>query len=1649
MLRAVCLLPAILSATVLSLAAEPPAMTKPDANRLTYLDGSDPFYVGREFPKLTTPQWVGETGVEAVVVLAIDDMNQPERWEKFLRPILERLRQIDGRAPVSIMTVAVEPQDPQLQTWLREGLSLEVHTLTHPCPCLAQGNFAAAARTYHGGVELLNRIPGNHPVAFRMPCCDSMNSPSPRFFAELFNRTNAAGQFLTIDSSVMNILTTNDPALPRELVLDPGSALASPARTIPAGARERFRKYIPFPAFATTIEDYPYPYIIGRLCWEFPCLMPSDWDAQHLQGTNNPATVADWKAALDATVLKQGVLDLIFHPHGWIRSGQIVELIDYAAQKHGSKVKFLTFREAQQRLDKNLLLGHPLRAANGQDNGVRLLDLNNDGYLDVVVADESASQTRLWNPAERRWTETSFPTPLVAVDRAGNRHETGVRFGIIHGEDVSALVRNERMAKVWTFDQASWNEAAPGLLTGLELDGKPIFTAAADSVRGIQDRGVRLRDVDGDGRCEVLVANDSQNAIFSWSKDKQAWTRLGYALPANTSIVDAQGRDNGVRFADVNGDGFADIICSNEKSFSLHLFIPEPYLGFGTGWTREVLLGRRGESGEIPMITRNGSNNGAWFHGRQLWVQNEDTAALPDKVERRSFDTLLAGLQPPPLSPEDSLKAIRVRPGFKVELVASEPLVQDPIAFEWGADGKLWVVAMGDYPLGVDGKGKPGGIVRFLEDTNQDGIYDQSSVFLEGLNFPTGVIPWGKGVIVSAAPEIFYAEDTNGDGKADKRVTLFTGFGEGNQQHRVNGFDYGLDNWLYGANGDSGGTIRPVHTLAERFGVRQSSGALDFGDAHPNREVAARGKAPEDWRTPKPVNISGRDFRFRPADGSFEAQAGEAQFGRHRDDWGNWFGNNNATWLWHYFLPEHYLARNPHLPVPTNKRTLANYRDATRVFPISRSLQRFNEIGSVGHVTSANSATPYRDGLFGPAFATSVFISEPVYNLIHREVLETDGVTFTSHQAADEKESEFLASTDNWFRPTMLKTGPDGALYVADMYRLVIEHPEWIPDDVKHHLDLRAGHDKGRIYRVYPAGTELRKIPRLDHLKTAGLVAALDSPNGWQRDTAQRLLLERNDKRAIKPLKDLAAKCPHAKTRLQALCTLDGLAAVTPEVLNLALNDVHPAVREHAVRLTEPFLQSPGAPASVPASSPAAHVAGKDAGAPRRGSPKPENLAVALLKLADDPAVRVRYQLAFTLGEWADPRAAHALVKLASENAANAEIQIAVMSAAPRHVGPMLATILKEAQAQEPPAALLDKLLGLATALRDERALALALAVVAQPNSDTYAPWQFAALAGVLDALDRRGQSLKQLQTSAGPELRNTIQKLGALFVEARALATPLSPLPALRLLGRGLTEQEKDLDRLARLLQPQLPTDIQRAALAGLRRASGKHAAQAMLSCWKTSSPALRAELLNALLTRREWIQEILAAIDQGQIPAGQIGTPEQQKLRTHSDSAIRERAIKLFAAANADRQKLVEAYRGLAELKGDPARGAVLFQQNCAVCHLPQGGRPQVGPDLAALADKSVEALLVAILDPNRAVEARYVNYTAVTKDNREFTGILSAETANSITLRSANGEETILRADLAQLTSSGLSLMPEGFEQVLSPQAMADLIAYLTKK
>ncbi len=1611
----------VLGALVLVLFSPVPTLAaerrSTESNRLTYLDADDPFYVGKDFPKLTTPQWIGEEGVDAVVTFGIDDMRgNPQKYETFLRPLLERLKRIDGRAPVSIFCNAIAPEEGLVQQWLMEGLSIEVHTLAHPCPILAKGNFQAAFDTLHGGVDLLNRISGNSPVAFRTPCCDSINSPSPRLFAEIFNRSTSAGLFLQADSSVMNIFTPADPALPRELITD-------------ASGKEKFRKYLPFPSFVTTIENYPYPYVIGKRCWEFPVVVPSDWEAQNLHGTNNPVTVADWKAALDATVLKQGIFNFIFHPHGWIASTQMVEFVDYAVEKYGRRVKFLNYREAVERLNLNLLASEPLRDARGEDNGVRLLDLNNDGYLDVVIGNGHVRKTRIWQPSEKRWDETEFPTWLVFTSHDNRSLDAGVRFGVVRKDGNASMLVNASHKGAWHFDGARWVEDK-SLLAGLVLDAQPIITAHEG-----RDLGVRFRDVDRDGRCEMLVASLKQSATFSWFEEEKSWRKSQFILPPGLSIVDLDARDAGLRFVDLNRDGFDDLLFSNEREWSVHLWIntPKPWLGVDRGWSFMVSGGKRGEPGEIPAIVRGGTNrnNGAWFHSNHLWVQNEDTAQMKDLVDRRSFVELVSGVEQPAKSPDEELKSFQVRPGFKVELVASEPLVIDPVAFEWGADGKLWVAEMRDYPLGIDGHGKAGGVIKFLEDTDGDGRYDKATVFMEGVNFPNGIMTWRKGVLVSAAPEIFYSEDTNGDGKADVRRTILKGFVEGNQQHRVNGFEYGLDGWVYAANGDSSGKIY---------------NALALG---PNAKPAAGDL----------VDIRGHDLRFNPDTGEFQLVAGQTQFGRRRDDWGNWFGNNNPTWLWHYNVPVEFIT--PYAPAEwkSTRRILANYDEPNRVFAVSQPQRRFNWPDAIRQVTAACSATPYRDDLFGADFATSIFISEPANNVIHREVLEPDGATFRSRRASDEQDREFLASTDNWFRPTMLKTGPDGALYIADMYRLVIEHPEYFPEELKTRPDLRAGDDKGRIWRVYPEDKPPRKVPRLDKLDATGLIAALESPSGWQRDTAQRLLTERaaestregrsTRQERLKPEHDeallkLVTKSPAAKVRLQALASLGSLGRLRPFHVIAALNDNDPHVRATAVRAIESDRHFNDTPAMMRLG----------------GEQESTQVFQALARMTNDPSPLVRVQLALALGRKGS-LVTNVLSKLALQET-HPQVQAAILNAAGTRLGShasgvnpsaMLSGVLASPERTPWITRLLAHLARI-SAESDEDATAGEHALKALQPSETggFEAWQLELAAGWLDGVETRHGSL--IARPAGEESQSRHQ-IVTLFTHARLVAVnegrpEAERVTAIRLLGRGVDARDADIQVLASLLKPIVPVACQSGALDGLKRLREPAVADAILATLPELSPKLRTSAMSALLSRDEWTASLLAAVERGALIAAEISPAQQQNLLTQRSDVIRKRAEKIFAVRQTNRQQIVRNYVQMRELIGDVTHGAALYRQNCATCHQLKGEGFSVGPDMGTVADKPIEALLVAILDPNQAIDAAYQSFMLSTRSGRELSGIVASDTTAGITIRAAGGvEESVPRSEIARLTSSKLSLMPEGFEAVLPPQDMADLIAFLRSR
>ncbi|HEX3871957.1 MAG TPA: PVC-type heme-binding CxxCH protein, partial [Pirellulales bacterium] len=716
---------------------------------------------------------------------------------------------------------------------------------------------------------------------------------------------------------------------------------------------------------------------------------------------------------------------------------------------------------------------------------------------------------------------------------------------------------------------------------------------------------------------------------------------------------------------------------------------------------------------------------------------------------------------PGPMSPEASLAAMHVGPGFTVELAAAEPLIVDPIAIAWGADNKLWVVQMGDYPSGSK-QNEPAGQIRYLEDTNGDDRYDRATVFLDGLAFPTGVAPWRKGVLVACPPDLFYAEDTDGDGRADRRETLYTGFGEENQQHRMNGLKWGMDGWLYCANGDSGGKIRCLKTGAE-------------------------------------VDISGRDFRIKPDEGLLEAQSGKTQFGRSRDDWDHWFGCTNSNPMFQFVLSEHYLRRNPFAAPPDGRVNVSITPGSAPVFPRSRTLTRFNDLQAANRFTSACGVIVYRDELLGDAFEGNSFVCEPVHNLVHREVMTRDGLVFTSRRADDEQRREFLASSDNWFRPTSVAAGPDGALWIVDMYRQTIEHPKWIPESWLQRLDVRAGYDMGRIYRVFSANRKPRTMPRLDTLATPALVESLDSPSGWQRDTVQQLLVWRRDPAAVPLLEELATSSPRPICRAQALCTLALVDALKPQQLAKALGDAHPGVRREAVRLCEGLCDR---------------------------SPQ---LVNNLLAIEGDRDEDVRLQWAYTLGEVRDARAADALARLALAKHDDRFMMAAVVSSVgAQNVGRMIEYVLDHSN-QPPPSSVIDPLVTVAASIPNSGNLD---AVVARLTASTEAPstWRFSALAVFIDACQRRGTTVDQLAKTF-PAIVTVMQ---AARTMAEAQATPKSDrIEAMRLLGRRPHERSADIELLANLIAPQTAGDVQSAAVVALGRTHDERAAQVLLNKW------------------------------------------------------------------------------------------------------------------------------------------------------------------------------------------------------------------------
>lgn len=939
--------------------------------------------------------------------------------------------------------------------------------------------------------------------------------------------------------------------------------------------------------------------------------------------------------------------------------------------------------------------------------------------------------------------------------------------------------------------------------------------------------------------------------------------------------------------------------------------------------------------------------------------------------------------------PADALKTFATARGFALQQTAADSLVCDPVAMAFDADGRLFVVEMRDYSEQAEERL---GRVRLLLDKNNDGVWDESHVFAEGLSWPTAVTCYDGGIFVGAAPDIHYFKDTNGDHKADQHEVVFTGFGRSNVQGLMNCLHWGPDNRIYGQTSSSGALITTV--------------------AHPDRPA---------------VDLRQRDFSFDPKTRDFRPESGGAQHGMCFDDWGNRFVCSNSDHAQVIVYNDRYLTRSPQVAAAPPRVSVAVDGGQAPVFRTSpvepwrivRTRLRASGVvkGIVegggrpaGYFTGSTGINVYRGDAWDPELKGLLVMADVGSNIVHRKKAIPDGVVWKAERIDDQ--SEFVSSTDIWFRPVQMANAPDGCLHVLDMYREVIEHPASLPPEIKQHLDLTSGRDRGRLYRIAAEGKPLRKFVPLSNLKTTELVKALQHSNGWHRDTASRLLFERQDPVAIEPLRNLAQLSQLPQGRIHALNALDGLKSLESADVALALLDEHPRVREHAVRLSERFVKLPV-------------------------------MAASLANMGDEPDLRVRLQLAFTAGEFPDslrrPLLTKVLMDVLKRDAGDRWIRTAVFTSLQNECLPVFRTLLTDSQfTASPPGRL---------ALAE-----LAELIVRQSPAESIDSMAEAIAAATTDQALKLDLIRRVFRGYPAARQNEPFRQLTAsLIAEARASLDSVDQPLARRTAAAGvltLSTYADENQRLFGLLTSATPPELQVAAVDALGSFSEIAIAQQLVERLPDFSPKVAERSRELLLNRGEWTSEMLVAVSDGRLPGNTLSSAELQRLAGHPDAGIRERATALMAnVQSTPRDEVIRQYQPALGRIGDTERGAALFKQHCSVCHQLNGVGHAVGPNLATITNRGAESLLVNLLDPNREVNPAWRDYIAVTNAGTTHNGVIISESSTSITLRRAEAkEDSLLRADLETIRDTGRSLMPEGLEKQIDVQGMSDLITWL---
>ncbi len=938
----------------------------------------------------------------------------------------------------------------------------------------------------------------------------------------------------------------------------------------------------------------------------------------------------------------------------------------------------------------------------------------------------------------------------------------------------------------------------------------------------------------------------------------------------------------------------------------------------------------------------------------------------------------------PPKDPLESLVCIHTHPELTVQLVAAEPLVADPVAIDFGIDGSLWVAQMPDYGRGVDEEFPPQGEIRLLRDANRDGIFDSATSFLSGLRFPTDVKVWRDGVLVCDAPDVIFAADRDGDGSAEVRETVLTGFATHNPHARVNSLRIGLDGWVYGSGGLFGGQ------------VRNRAGTI--------------------------VDVGHRDFRFRPDVGTVEGASGQSQQGRTRDDFDNWFGCTNGKLLMHFPLDEQYILRNDRLLPAATIVDVPSARHGQQLFPPG-DLVLFKLSGAPGRPTSACGVDIYRDRVLGQRFYGNAFVCEPVHQLVHRMVLTPDGTTFVGDRDTNEAGSEFLTSTDQWFRPVQARLGPDGCLYVVDMYRYVIEHSQWIPPESLRELDVMAGHALGRIYRIAPREQPGLRLPDLTGLDDVQLAGILASENGVLRDIVGQLLWwqEPVSSAAVDEIRSIAATATSAGVAVHAAALLKLLGKLEEPEVSRLLNDPDPEVRRMGLRLSA-GLQ--------------------------------DRLESQILDQVRCDSVKVRTQAAFELRNPGSLAAHRHLASHLMSSPPNSLEQFAGLSSV---TSANAVSVWRESLSQadcEDYRDRLKPLMEVATGQGDAKSRR-EIWKAAEARCDAwnepflevaaFADWlaQMADLEPANMLADEK-ELAEQYLAHLRPAVAAGDLPEESLLHAIRFLSVVVGPV------GRacGIDGQPRDTELLFQCLGPLAGPNVHSAAAEAIFGWNSAEGTTRLLDRWDELTPRLRAEVVDQILARETCVELLLHSIMNRQIRGSELDAAARERLLNSENEAIRTRSRIAFGfTPNSDRNGLVDEWRPALSLVGEFEKGRRVFVKNCAACHVLDGVGHEVGPDLAALSSRTPVAILTAVLDPGRDVESRYVQYAAVTTDGITWAGLLVGETAASISLKEREGREhVILRKDLDGFRALKKSMMPEGVENDISQQDLADLMAYI---